>query len=662
VSGLLTRLFERREHPSSESGWERIFGMGSSTPAGVEVTVEGSLASAVVYACVRVLAESIAMLPLITYRRMASGGKERADDHALYPLLHDSPNPEMTSFEWQEVMIQHCATWGNHFSEIEWSNGGMVTGLWPLRPDRMALRRARGALVYEYWLPNNRKTTLRGDQVLHVRFMGNGLWGESPIRKQMNSIGLDLATEEFGSRYFSNGARPSVILKHPGRLSDEAHSRLTASWEDGASGLANAHRTRIIEEGMDIEKLGIPPEEAQFLETRKFQRSVIAGWYRVPPHLVGDLERATFSNIEQQALEFEKFSLAPWLKRIDQRMGLSLLTPSERRTYYLEHLVNGLMWGDSQTRSSFYSTMVQIGVMSPNEVRTLENLNPYEGGDEFLRPLNMGLAGEGDVSKDAEAGQMRAAPALETRAAGDDEDEVLDVARGRQRLARSMIRLFEDSYGRVVRREVADLRRAVNKYVANGDLSGFMTWLVEFYADLREAMPDYFRPVLESLSAMAASSAADELGEDAPDEGFEEFIEGYLRVQATGYVSEHENRLRAVMDGRPEDELEEALEEQLDRWEEKESSRRSADESVEATNALVVVAYTILGVRSLRWNSVGDSCPFCARLDGQVIGISGYFVEKGATVTGAGGETLVSGQRRRHGPLHDGCDCVVTAA
>jgi len=426
---------EERQHPSVHNGWENIFGGATSTFAGVEVTVEGAMASAVVYACVRVLSESLAMLPLPVYRRLPNGGKERATNHPLYSILHDSPNPEMTSFEWRELAIQHCATWGNHFSEIETAANGRPIGLWPLRPDRMiGLQRVNGALRYEYSLPKGGTVYLRSDQVLHIRFMGNGLWGISPIRQQANSIGLDLGTEEYGARFFGNGARPGVVLKHPGVLSDSARRNISNAWTAEHGGLENAHRVRVLEEGMDLDTIGVPPEEAQFLETRKFQRSVIAGWFRIPPHLVGDLEKATYSNIEQQELEFHKNSLTPWIRRVDQRMGLSLLSLNERRTYFVEHLINALMWGDSAARASYYATAIQNGWMNRNEVRSLENLNPYEGGDQYLVPLNMGMGSDDsdddDEDEEAAVEEDRALPVcecghehrqIETRA---DDDEM----------------------------------------------------------------------------------------------------------------------------------------------------------------------------------------------------------------------------------------------
>ena len=395
MNGFLARLFAESFHVSqSPPAWvTRTF--GQDTAAGVEVNEDTALQTAAVFACVRILAETVASLPLITYRRLNDRAKERAKDFYLYPILHDSPNGEMTSMEWRETMQGHLALRGNAFSEIEFSNSGRVRGLWPLHPDKILLKRDKESdeLFYEYRLPEKfgaAPKTLPAWRVLHLRGLGsNGLVGYSPIAMARQAIGLSMATEEFGARYFGNGAQPGGVLEHPGILGEEGHKRIKASWDEAHGGLAKSHRIAIIEEGMKYQQVGIAPEDSQFLQTRKFQLSEIARFFRIPPHMLADLDRATFSNIEHMGIEFVVYTLSPWLTRWEQRMALSLLSENERKQYFIEHLVAGLLRGDIQSRYTAYATGRQWGWLSRNDVREIENMNPIEGGDDYLSPLNM---------------------------------------------------------------------------------------------------------------------------------------------------------------------------------------------------------------------------------------------------------------------------------
>ena len=388
-------LGERRE-AMSPAMTEFLLG-GFQSTAGVTVTEQSALRSAAVYACVRVLAESVASLPLITYQRTAIG-KQRAVNHALYPLLHDMPNSEMTSFEFREALMGHVLLWGNAYAEIELNNRGDVMALWPLRPDRMQVaRNDAGDLVYRYQMPDNSYTVFPQSLIFHLRGLSsNGIVGYSPIQMARNAIGLSLATEEFGARFFSNGARPGAVLQHPGQLGDKAYERLKSGWADQHQGLSNAQRMAILEEGMKIETIGVPPNDAQFLETRKFQTEEIARIFRVPLHKIGDLEHATFSNIEQQELGFVVDSLRSWLVRIEQAITRDLIGPLERRTIFAEFLIDGMLRGDQASRYTAYATGRQWGWLSVNDVRRLENMNEIESGDVYLEPLNMKEAGTPD--------------------------------------------------------------------------------------------------------------------------------------------------------------------------------------------------------------------------------------------------------------------------
>lgn len=365
---------------------------GQETNAGVRVNEATAMQSTAVYACVRILSETLASLPLPVYQRLEGGGKERAPNHPLYTVLHDIANDEMTSYTLRETLMSHLLLWGNAYAEIEWNNAGEVRALWPLRPDQTLPQRNAETQKLEYHtiLPDGTQVILPFERVLHIPGLGfDGIIGYSPIAMAKQAIGLSLATEEFGARFFSNGAHPSGIVEYPGKLSDQAYERYKKDVEEKHQGLGKSHRIMILEEGLKYHQVGIPPEDAQFLETRKFQLNEIARIYRVPPHMIGDLDRATFSNIEHQSIEFVVHTVRPWLVRWEQAIKLKLFTPLERRRFFAEFVVDGLLRGDIKSRYDAYAVARQNGWMSANDIRELENQNPIPGGDVYLVNGNM---------------------------------------------------------------------------------------------------------------------------------------------------------------------------------------------------------------------------------------------------------------------------------
>jgi HK97 family phage portal protein len=370
---------------ANPSGWltKWFYGSGPSH-SGVTVNENTALYSTAVFACVRILSETIASLPLPVYKRLREGGKERDPTHPLYNVLHDQANEEMTSFTWRETMMGHVLTWGNAYSEIEWGNDGHVKGLWPLRPDKTWPERNPKTNRLEYFtiLPDGTTVKLPKERILHIKGLGfDGLVGYSPIRMAREAIGLSLATEEFGARFFGNGAHPGGIVEYPGKMSDEAYRRYKEEVRDAHEGLSNSHRLMVLEEGLKYHQVGIPPEDAQFLETRKFQKSEIASIYRVPPHMIADLDRSTNNNIEHQSLEFVIHSMRPWLVRWEQEMKMKLLiTPREKRRFFMEFLVDALLRGDIKSRYEAYQISIQNGWNNRDEIREMENQNPMPDG------------------------------------------------------------------------------------------------------------------------------------------------------------------------------------------------------------------------------------------------------------------------------------------
>jgi len=397
--GIFSGLFRSRDHPrDATTGSAYRFFMGN-TAAGKSVTERSAMQMTAVYSCVRILAEAIAGLPLHLYRYTNNGSKEKAIDHPLYLLLHDEPNPEMTSFIFRETSMSHLLLFGNAYSQIIRNGRGEVVGLYPLMPNRMTVDRdERGRLYHSYQRPPDHRAQmhhgtviLRPEDVLHIPGLGfDGLVGYSPIAMAKNAIGLAIATEEYGSKFFANGATPGAVLEHPGLVKD--YEKLRDSWNQAFRGSGNANKVAILEEGMKYTPISIAPEQAQFLETRKFQIDEIARIFRVPPHMIGDLEKSSFNNIEQQSLEFVKYTLDPWVCRWEQAMCRALLRPEEKNRYFIKFNVDGLLRGDYKSRMDGYAVGRQNGWLSANDIRELENMDQIpdeEGGNLYLINGNM---------------------------------------------------------------------------------------------------------------------------------------------------------------------------------------------------------------------------------------------------------------------------------
>ena len=400
---------------AADAGYSFLFGR---TTSGKPVNERTAMQTTAVYACVRILAEAIASLPLHVYEYQDDGGKKLVHDHPLYYLLHDEPNPEMTSFVFRETLMSHLLIWGNAYAQIIRDGAGRVLGLYPLLPDKMEVQRDdRGNIYYVYSRNSDENPMfkeygnikLKAEDVLHIPGLGfDGLIGYSPIAMAKNAVGMTLACEEYGASFFANGANPGGVLEHPGVLKDP--SKVRESWNSVYRGVNNAHKIAVLEEGMKYQQIGIPPEEAQFLETRKFQINEIARLYRIPPHMVGDLDKSSFSNIEQQSLEFVKYTLDPWVIRWEQSLQRSLLLPGEKGKYFIKLNVDGLLRGDYQSRMNGYAVGRQNGWFSANDIREMENMNPIpdeEGGNLYLVNGAMTKLADAGAFAGADNGQQK---------------------------------------------------------------------------------------------------------------------------------------------------------------------------------------------------------------------------------------------------------------
>lgn len=500
--GIIERLFDKRgsvEDPSVPIGsagiWD-ILGGGNSTDSGVSVGPKNAMNFTAVHACVKVIAEDIASLPLITYQRVGEG-KKRADKHPAYTLLKDEPNSFMSPSLFWEAMLANILLWGNGYAAISRLGNGQPHEMFLLLADRTnAIRSRSGDLMYVTSL-DGQQVMFPKEDILHIPGLTlNGIDGLSPIALARQAIGSGLAAEKFGAMLFSNGVRASGVLEYPGEMSDTAYERLKNSFSKAWTGLSNVTKPMILEEGAKWTQLSIPPNDAQFLETREFQLNEIARIYRVPPHMVGDLRRATFSNIEHQSISYVVHTLRPCLVRIEREIDRKLFTPRDRKKYFAEFLVDSLLRGDTLSRYKAHNLAINSGWTTRNEVRVIENMNPLDGLDEPLVPLNMV-----DATKD-EPGDDDDGDTGTKNKDGSDLGYDLTAFRG----------LFGDAVNRLLKKESKAVKQAAKRMANKGDCAAFVEWLDKFYDDHREAVRQSLRPIVMTMLQLSVFSerSADE--------------------------------------------------------------------------------------------------------------------------------------------------------
>lgn len=644
-------------------------GLTSTSASGVSVTPSKAMKMSAVYASIRILAETVASLPLIVYEKLERG-KQRAENHHLFSLLRDAPNAFMTAMEYREAVQGHIAGWGNAYSFIDYDGAGRVRGLFPLRPDRMhqIVQQEDGQFRYQYQLPNGRLQWYPAFQIWHLRGLGmDGRIGYSPISLMRQAIGLGLAAEEFGARFFGNDARPGIVLEHPGTLGDDAHKHLRDSFTTEHGTLAKSHRVGILEEGITLKEIGIPPEEAQFIMTRRFQLQEIARMYRIPPHMLADLERATFTNIEHQGIEFVVHTMQPWFVRWEQSIKQRLMLKRDRKKYFAEFLIDALLRGDTQMRYQAYSIGRQFGWMSANDIRAKENMNPIPGGDEYLVPLNLiPMNGARSVltlpdDDDDRTVAMSLARMLKAPPATRGNRALL----GRRRLIGAYRTLFEEMAGKIIRREVNDITAKAKKLLRQRNIPELSLWLDGFFERHREFIDRTMRPLFRSYGEAVAAEAADEVSADQlTDEQLDELARAYTEDFAAHHIGISASQIRSTLSEAKKagDNLLEALDELFLHWEEVRPGEIADIESVRSNNSMALAMYGAAGVIALMWRAFGDSCPYCTRLDGMTVGIQDAFIGSGDQFQPEGAPTpLVPEFDVRHPPAHNGCDCMIMA-
>lgn len=619
MSVIKNFLEKRTLKPSNPAWWLGLSGMKTNT--GVSVTATTAMRVSAVYACVNVLSSTFAMVPWITYKRLQRG-KGRAPEHPLYRVLHDRPNTEQTSFIFRQNRMAHALLYGKAYAEIEFDFKGDPVALWPLPTWRVKeMRTKAGELFYQVDQPEGGPKNLPPFQMWTLQ----ALEGLSVISQAREAIGLAIAEEQFGAEYFGQGANVGGVVEHPKVLSEQGSKNLLNSLNEKYAGLGRTNRLMLLEEGMKYQKVGIPPNDSQFIESRQFQIEDVARMFHVPLHMIGHLLRSTNNNIEHQGIEFVVYTMDPWFVNAEQETNVKLF----KDEFFNEFLVDGLLRGDSAARSAFYQQLFYIGAFSPNDVLEKENMNPYEGGDEHYVQLNMVPVGD--------AGDARS----ETRSKKHS-------ALHRQRVMKSYRKVFEDAARQIIKKETDNIRRAAKRYLTERSYDLWQTWLNDFYRDfpehiLKVKMGPAFMALADAIKFIAASEV------NAQEPSVENFVKAYNDTFSQNYSDSSKGQLEVVVRDATQNNKDplEMIEARLTEWEERRPGKVALNETVRLSNAVAKTVFAAAGIRDLVWSAAGSkSCDFCQDLDGQVVGIESKFSTHGLSDAG-------------HPPIHEGCECVI---
>lgn len=623
--GYLRRIFEQRSNSTlaTPSAWLLDTFGGEPTSTGITVGQENALRVSVVYACVRVISEDVAKLPLILYRRTRDGGKERAIDHPLYRLLHDEPNPVMTSFTLRQLAQASILLYGDAFLFIDRDSAGRPQGLWFLHPQQVQVERVQSGHAYELQyrviLPDGGQEVLPKEYVLHIPGLGfDGLRGRSVISYARESIGLYLAAQEYGGRFFQNDATPGLILLAPTRVTDDKREAIREDFRAKFGGVTKKFRMAILQQGWDLKTLGVPLEDAQFVEMLKFQVVEIARIFRVPPHKIQDLDRATYSNIEHQAIEYLTDTIEPWCVRWEQALNSRLLMPAEKGEYLIEFLMDALLRADTESRYRAYGLGIQWGFLTPDEVRAKENLNPRGGAaSSTWMPVNMVPAQNITPAEVQGGGEQEGRRFGPVNIRKSSQKRLLEQALLKKRVSLAFSGAYEDSIARLTKREVQDIRRAAMKFLPT-NTAGFMLWADQYYVEHYEhAYRAFSAPIFAQAEAIQ-SLVADEIGSPhGLTPKLRECIEQHVENTTKWNINAARNSLLAAAQKSPEE-----VDKILDEWLKKRPTQVARWETIRVSGLVSKGEYFFSGVPEIQWVELDGLAP-CKVLDGERRAITG---------------------------------------
>lgn len=719
--GILDRVFETRDDAKWNDLWSgslNPFSIPIKSSAGVPVSNETAMRCTSVYACVKVLGESVGSLPIHMFERRERG-RDRATDHWGYNLMHRQTGPRTPARQWVETAVFHMALSGNHYSVIDWNNAGGVTQLFPLNPSRVEIERDGLGFRYKYQDTDGKEYVYDEAQILHIpAFSWDGISGISPIGYNREIIGLAVATEEFGSRFFSSGTNMGTVYTMPEgtKLTPDQTDKLTEDLQEKHGGLGKAHKALVLPAGITAKNPGIPPNDAQWLDSRKLNKAEIASIFRVPLFMIQEHEKNTSwgTGIENMNLGFIQHTLRPWLVRIEQMLSLKLLNGNERDRFYFEFLPEALLRGDMKSSGEYFSVMIQNQIMTPNEVREKLNMNPLEGGDEVIKQENIfGKSQDppADENKGTEKKSARIDPALCACECG--HDCMYDHDRGydkctvpgcdcqeakpkehraepdpeldhpRMSIQRSYRRVIRDVMSRVIRRERNDIMAAAKKHLRRKLKKGetrstdsLAEFIAEFYRDHEEFTREAVRQPFTALAEAIGAEAMRELGQSWEwDDELDKWLEKYIDAFANRHSNQGRGQLLLLLDELEDEEgidVDEAtvlagLGARFEDWEAgidgglTRDDKIGARESVRLGNGFAAAAFFAAGLMTLMWRATGsETCPYCMSLNGRTVGRGDVFLTAGQAFQPAGADTSLKPiSNVSHPPAHAGCDCLV---
>ena len=673
VADKIKRNLSLSDPKSWNTALWNLYGSGQ-TESGVSVDEHSALNLSAVYAAINIIASDISTLPLGLFKTVKNK-RNRITDHNSLQVLAYRSNSLTPAINFRKASMAHILSWGNAYAEIVRNDMGGVTSLWLITPDRVSPKWNNGTIVYEIDRGTNSPITLSREKVLHISGLGyNGFTGYSVISKAAESIGLSLASEKFGARYFGANTNMGGAIKYPRALGIDAQKNLKKSLE-GFTGSDASHRWMILEQGMEIEKLGFSPDDSQFLQTRQFQVPEIARWFNLPPHKLKDLTRSTFSNIEEQETEYVVSCLVPWLTTIEQNYNIQLLTEKEHRLgYYFKHNVKGLLRGSSTARADYYTKRFYLGTITPNEIRAFEDEDPLDTDYADKTYIQMNLIPLEDIDKEPPAPVIQNVPAEQPAEEEESEEEepdgrsywrkILDhdmvhvklieyrSVVGRDKISARYYSLIRDAAERVILKEA----KAISKHITDGK-----SWIEDFY----KHMPEYIRKqmggVMSSFQETIIDQASGEVGIDT-EKIMEEsmtWINSYFDTYVKRHVGRSTGQVTALMD---EEDGSDLIAQRMDEWMEKRPEKIAVEESVRAANAAAQFVFWSGGFSSV-WRTRGaKTCPYCQELNGRKVK-SGQMIFTGGEEfepKGAKNGPMKMSGGISHPPLHQGCDCYIS--
>ena len=674
VADRIKRNLSLSDPKSWNTALWNLYGSGQ-TESGINVDEHSALNLSAVYAAINIISSDIATLPLGLFKTVKDKRK-RITDHPSLQVLAYRSNPLTPAINFRKTSTSHILSWGNMYAEIVRDGMGNIVSLWLLTPDRVSPKWRSGTVVYEIDRNSTAPITLPRERVLHISGLGyNGITGYSVISKAAESIGLSLASEKFGARYFGANTNMGGAIKYPRALGPDAKKNLAASLS-GYTGSDNSHRWMILEQGMEIEKLGFSPDDSQFLQTRQFQVPEIARWFNLPPHKLKDLTRSTFSNIEEQETEYVVSCLVPWLTTIEQNYNIQLLTEKEHRLgYYFKHNVKGLLRGSSTARADYYTKRFYLGTITPNEIRAFEDEDPLDTDYADKTYIQMNLIPLEDIDKEPVITPPQNMPGeqpTEEEPPAEEEEpdgrsywrKILDHDRvhvklieyrsvvGRDKVSARYYPLIRDAAERIILKEA----KAISKNITNGK-----TWIDDFYKHMPEYIRKQMAGVLSSFQETVIDQAAGEVGVDIDKiaEELRAWVKKYFDVYVMRHVGRSTGQINQLMD---EENGFDLVTQRMDEWMDKRPEKIAIEESVRAANAAAQFVFWSGGFSSV-WRVRGaQTCPYCQALNGRK-------VKSGEAIFTAGEEFEPKGAKNgpmkmsggiSHPPLHASCDCYIS--